>query len=421
MSTNNNSNNNTTSRLTQSPSQNTRSRAASQGNTTVEEEAAAAAAAAASTSTTSASSNNNNNNTNNNTTTANGKSDDRFHFPFKIEDRKFVEGNFQFDYPFIKNDNPHDLVLAQIIWQHKPYLPPDKLVKWAKVTAQLKQQKDSAGNNLYPNSLGYKAASGRLKKFLDWYVRKNNQVPFQSGCDDEEEESELERVISDIATEKESFDTGTANARAHSARQAQVNRENATAIQNAALGNYRSRGGGTLPTPSSGRGSNRRNRVSNGVEEAPDSGASGGSRSSSRKVVDLTTAGSGMTKVLEQQLELGKKREETMKEQLDLDKSRTANEKQRIDNDTERLKQDQVYKKRELELKSEEVELAKKKFKTESDIRKQELDVQSNIRTQELELRKQETQTLQQTMSSMADVNQEMIKTLGKIMDKMGD
>jgi len=65
--------------------------------------------------------------------------------------------------------------------------------------------------------------------------------------------------------------------------------------------------------------------------------------------------------------------------------------------------------------------LAKKKFKTESDIRKQELDVQSNIRTQELELRKQETQTLQQTMSSMADVNQEMIKTLGKIMDKMGD
>lgn len=40
-------------------------------------------------------------------------------------------------------------------------------------------------------------------------------MPFQSGCDDEEECSELEQVIVDISSEKESFDTGTANARAN--------------------------------------------------------------------------------------------------------------------------------------------------------------------------------------------------------------
>ena len=176
--------------------------------------------------------------------------------------------------------------------------------KWNTVVQQTALQVDDVTNNpLFPaGGLNKKACQKRLDKWLDWYKNKVNQVPFNSGGDNEDPPSELEQVIADIASTKNDFDTGVARTRQNTAAAQAQNRANALAIQQASLGNY------STPAASDGRGSNRRGN---------NSGDSNGASATSRNASTITDKSNQMASVLEKHLEMGKERDAAIKLQME--------------------------------------------------------------------------------------------------------
>jgi len=105
----------------------------------------------------------------------------RFVFPKKIEVKKWnpQTGTFDYNYPFIEDTNPHDLILAQLVWEHKPYIKPDMGKKWDLVVAATALQQDEDGINLFPEGgLNRKACTNRLKDWCDWYKKNPEQYHY---------------------------------------------------------------------------------------------------------------------------------------------------------------------------------------------------------------------------------------------------
>jgi len=97
--------------------------------------------------------------------------------------------------------------------------------------------------------------------------------------------------------------------------------------------------------------------------------------------------------VLEQHVEQGKKRDDMFKMQLEQEKQFRLGE--------------QELRKRELDQRDKEREFQEKRLKQEGE-----------FRAKELELQAKRDQTLQQTLSNVNDTNVEMVKFLGKMMEK---
>ena len=392
---NNNNNNNMASNTNQSPANNTRARMSARGEELDDVAARVSmdgngaggrgngvAGRSNSAGGSSSSANGNGSNTGTN-------QDDiatRFVFPKKIEVKKWDPQTWSISITTtlsLKMTNEHDLKLAQLIWEHKPYIKPDMGKKWKLVVEATALQQDINGNNLFPEGgLNRKACTNRLKDWCDWYKNKNQAVPFQSGCDDEDLPTELEIVIGDIYEQKTSFEEGEAESRTTNAATQAQNRANALAIQAASLGNYQT------PRAGTGRGSNRRG----GNGSGSDSGSTS-NRAASRNVADISSQSMDMAMVLEQHVEQGKKRDDIFKMQLEQDKQFRLGE--------------QELRKRELDQRDQEREFQEKRLKQEGE-----------FRAKELELQAKRDQTLQQTLSNVNDTNVEMVKFLGKMMDK---
>jgi hypothetical protein len=120
-----------------------------------------------------------------------------------------IGGKQMVSYPFLADDNVIDKVVVAHLVHDEPYCRTAHGIvakAWKDCADNINKEKlDSTGNPLFFPPLNSKTLKCRFEAYMKFAASKKAAVPFNSGCDDEEEPGEIEQGIEEMYENYTSF------------------------------------------------------------------------------------------------------------------------------------------------------------------------------------------------------------------------
>jgi hypothetical protein len=144
-------------------------------------------------------------------------------------------------YPFLQDKNNFkDKVFVKYLSAYHPYKAPHgkTMEQWKNVLSEMMKEQDDDGKSIYTKGLQIRTLKDRFNQYITFVKNHQNNVPFRSGCDDEEECPLLDG-LEQIYEDYNSFLSIKDNTKKETIEKKNNDREAAEEIRDAALGKLR--------------------------------------------------------------------------------------------------------------------------------------------------------------------------------------
>jgi hypothetical protein len=143
-------------------------------------------------------------------------------------------------YPFLDDDSRMDVSFVRVLLTERPYKATYGAVSesWDRCCHLLQEQKDPDGELIFHLPLKAKSLKTRFEAYMEFVKTDLQNVPFRSGCDDEEAPGEIKTALEDIYEDWMSFNSNQLAVKMSDLANKQKDRDAAEKLKQAALGTF---------------------------------------------------------------------------------------------------------------------------------------------------------------------------------------
>jgi hypothetical protein len=151
---------------------------------------------------------------------------------------KSVNGSQKISYPFLDNDNYHDVYLVRVLLAMAPFKAEygQTIKAWDAAAACLCTHLDPSGKLVFPDGITTRTMKTRFEDSIQFVKKYDGNLPFHSGEDDEAELNEMQSGLEDIYEDWCSFEASKQATSNSNAVQIKLEKEQAEQIRKGSVG-----------------------------------------------------------------------------------------------------------------------------------------------------------------------------------------